>query len=441
MGRRPKEQKIKKKIKRLKLKKFVSAPDGMPDILPKENILHRKIIKVTREISDYYGFNMIDLPIMERAEVFNYSIGEKTDFVKNKIINFKVGNSSISLRPDFTPSIMRAYLENSMSSWGKPVKLSTFGPLFNQESLKSGRRQQIWQSNFAIIGEDDPIYDALTIQVMKDFLSDLRIKNLSIEVNTVGCDNCHLVWKSKFKEYFSSKKSKMCNKCRQHHQINPFQIFGCLSEKCQEILDGSPKMMDYLCLSCRKHFMSLLEYLESAEIQFTVNHKLTKSFDYNTRTIFEIRGSNENLVLANGGRYDYLSETLGGRSTQGVGCLADIDRLSEVLKKQQHSHLLETKNKIFLVLLGDLAKKKGLFTLEILRKSGILVAEAFGKESLKAQFIQAEKMGILIIVILGQKEAADGTAIIRDLKSGAQEIVALDKLTEELKRKFKNVII
>lgn len=439
MGRRPKEPVVKRKIKRPKLKKFVSGPAGMPDVLSSEIFFRRKVIKVVQEVADYYGFNRIELPVIEKTEIFSYGIGQGTDIVKEKIIDFKTPEGQLALRPDFTPAMMRSYIENKMSAWGKPVKLFTCGPLFRREKPESEKDNQFWQCNFEVIGDNDPIYDALSIQVLRNALFDLKINNLSVEVNTVGCDGCRMSWLTKFKEDLSSKKQKMCKDCKKKYKVNPLWVLECQNEECQEITQDAPKMIDYLCASCRRHFMALLEYLESAEIPFNINNRLVKSLDYYTRTIFQIKEVDKDISLAEGGRYDYLADTLGSRSTSGVGGAINIDKLSEILESKDKKGLEQKKNKVFLVLLGDLAKKKGLSVLESLRKSGVSIAESFGRGSLNDQFKQAEKQGILLMIIIGQKEAVDGTAILRDIKSGAQETIVLENLTKELKKKLKSI--
>lgn len=440
MGRRPKNL-IVKKVRRQKLKKILQAPKGMPDILPEEDVYRRKIFKTVQELADYYGFGRIGTPLLEESQVFLHGTGPTSEIVQKQMFNLKTpGGDKLSLRPEFTPNIIRSYLENGMFNLSKPVKLFSYGPLFRYEQPQRGRYRQFWQYDFEIIGDGDPIYDALTIQIFYNSFVNLKIKDLLIEVNTIGCDNCRPIWHKQLKNYFHSKLKKLCPDCQRRYKINPLRILDCKNETCQPFKEKAPKILDYLCRECHNHFKSLLEYLEELKLPYNINNSLVRGLDYYTKTVFEIRETKDNLALCGGGRYDYLAEVLGGKSTPAVGGAAGVERLVEILKAKQPNAEPAFKPKVFLIIIGDLAKKRGLSVLEMLRKANIPTAESFGRDSIKAQLRQADRMGTPFALILGQKEALDDTIIIKDMKAGMQEVINLEKVSVELEKRFKNFL-
>jgi len=437
MGRRPKDF-FKNKIKRPKMKTILQAPKGMPDILPDENLLRRKIFKVVEELANFYGFGQIETPILEETKLFLHGTGSTSDIVQKQMFILKTrGKDLLSLRPEFTPNIIRAYLENGMYNWSKPVKLFSWGPVFRYEQPQRGRYRQFWQCNFEILGSDDAIYDVLIIQLFYNLFSELKIKNLIVEINTIGCDNCRPVWQKNLKNYFRSKRKFLCSDCKLRLKLNPLRILDCKNESCQLFKNEAPKMIDYLCAGCRNHFKQVLEYLEFLGLSYNINHYLVRGLDYYTKTVFEIRTVEDDLALCGGGRYDYLIEMLGGKATAAVGGAAGIERIVEILKKVQKFEPFG-KTKVFLIAIGELAKQRALKYMEILRKSHIPTAESFAHESLKAQLRQADKLEAPYVIIIGQKEALDNTVILRDMKASVQEIIDSEKIVNELKKRFKN---
>lgn len=441
MGRRPKEP-PKPKVKRIKLKSPLQAPKGMVDILPEENLYRRKISKIVQEVADFYGFGTIETPILEETTLFLHGSGPTSEIVQKQMYNLRTrGGDQLSLRPEYTPNIIRAYLENGLFNWPKPVKLFSWGPVFRYEQPQRGRYRQFWQFNFEILGEGDAIYDAMIIQIFYNIFNDLKIKDLIIEINTLGCDNCRPFWVKELKNYFRARRKHLCSDCQRRLKLNPLRILDCKNENCQVFKEKAPKMINYLCIQCRNHFKQVMEYLEEISLPYEINHHLVRGLDYYNRTVFEIRETQDNLALASGGRYDYLVEMLGGKSTPGVGGAGGVERLVELMKKRGLPPEKLAEPKILLALIGEPAKRKGLKLLETLRKAKINVAESFGRESLKAQMRYADKLKVSFVLIIGQKEAFDDTVIIRDMNSGLQEVVRLERIVEELKKRLKNAIV
>jgi histidyl-tRNA synthetase len=443
MGRKPKILEPKRKVRRKKLKKNLLSLEGLFDILPDDMVYLKKIDSVIRNIANYYDFREIRLPIIENSSVFDYSFGKNSSILKNEIYKFKMFGEELSLRPDFVSGIVRSYIQNKIN-WGFPVKIFTEGPIFRHKLKKEKKHIQSWQYSFNILGDNNPIYDSLIIQALYNCLTDLKINDLILEVNANGCDTCRPNWNIIIGRYFSSKQKRTCSNCKKLPKNEVYKILCCENGDCKEISEQAPKILDNLCSNCCKHFMVVMEYLESIQLPFNISNRLISPFEYYNQTLFRIIDSKKGLCLAEGGRHNHLIEVLGGKSKSGMSGSLNIDEILRIMKSKDNSKKkkdipLIDKNRVFLVLLGELAKKKGLILLESLRKSGISVSESFGNDSLKNQILQAENRDIPLLVIIGQKEIADNTAIVKDRKMGFQEIIPFEKLSENLKKRIKSV--
>jgi len=316
------------------------------------------------------------------------------------------------------------------------VKLWHFGPFFRYERPQAERYRQFWQFGFEVFGEQSPVIDAQIIQIFYNILKELKLKNLVVEVNSIGDSNCRSYYKKLLANYFKSRESSLCVDCRKRLRENVLRIFDCKEEKCQPIKTDAPQILDHLCEECHSHFKEVLEFLEEIELPYNLNPYLVRGLDYYTKTVFEIFFKNNNS-LAGGGRYDKLVKFLGGRETPACGAAAGIERIIGLMKSQEVKLPKESETQVFLAQLGSLAKRRSLKLLETFRKARIRVAESFGRDSLKAQLNRADKIGAKYTLILGQKEALDGVIIIRDMQSGKQDIVKLDRAVGEMKKKLK----
>jgi len=412
-------------------------PNGMHDILPKDQKYYQRIYDVVSDIADFYGFGRIETPILEETELFSKGVGLTTDIVKKEMYTLKTkGGDSLALRPEGTTSIVRAFIENGMQNLPQPVKLWHFGPFFRYERPQAERYRQFWQFGFEVFGEQSPVIDAQIIQIFYNILKELKLKNLVVEVNSIGDSNCRSYYKKLLANYFKSRESSLCVDCRKRLRENVLRIFDCKEEKCQPIKTDAPQILDHLCEECHSHFKEVLEFLEEIELPYNLNPYLVRGLDYYTKTVFEIFFKNNNS-LAGGGRYDKLVKFLGGRETPACGAAAGIERIIGLMKSQEVKLPKESETQVFLAQLGSLAKRRSLKLLETFRKARIRVAESFGRDSLKAQLNRADKIGAKYTLILGQKEALDGVIIIRDMQSGKQDIVKLDRAVGEMKKKLK----
>ncbi len=435
-----------------KRKGLFKSPKGMHDILPYDQFWWEKARKGVKDIADSYNFLRIDTTFLEDQALFERSLGATSDVVEKQMFSIKTkGDDVLVLRPEGTASIARAYIEHGLSSISQPVKLYYIGPMFRYEQPQAGRFRQFYQAGFEIVGGDeDAVYDAQIILACYRFLESLKIKGLTVKLNTIGCRNCRPAYRKKLVDYYNgrvdniNREKLLCGDCKRRITVNPLRLLDCKQESCQELKKDAPTFFNGLCAYCKAHFKGVLEYVEELKIPYIVDNYLVRGLDYYNRTVFEIFLENPvvgetkfDFALAGGGRYDYLIEMLGGRDTAGVGGAIGLDRVVEFMKANNLGVNVKFKQKIFLIHMGDLSKKKSLALIESLRSEGIDVAESLGKESLKAQLRLADKTGALLALIFGQKEALEDSIIIRDLQTGAQETVPLHRLASVIKHRLK----
>ena len=418
------------------------SPTGMHDILPEEQKYFQKIYNVCENAANFYGFNKIDTPIVEEAELFSRGVGLATDIVSKQMYSFRTrGGDYFTLRPEGTASIVRSYIEQGMINLPQPVKLWYFGPFFRYEKPQAGRYRQFWQFGFEILGEESPVIDAQTIQIFYNILKELKFKTLIIEINSIGDSQCRPYYKKLLVSYFRSRESALCVDCRRRLRENPLRILDCKEEKCQRIISQAPQMIGHLCEACHRHLKEVLEFLDETELPYHLNPHLVRGLDYYTKTVFEIyEDSEEGKIqgaLSAGGRYDNLVKILGGKDTPACGGAGGIERIINLIKSKKIRFPQPLLPEIYLAQLGSLAKRKSLRLLEDFRQAKIPVAESLGRDSLKAQLKMADKIGVKYTLILGQQEALEGKIIIRDMETGRQETVKLDRVVNEMTKRLK----
>lgn len=414
---------------------------GMRDILPDEQPYWERVRKSLSAASSEYGFQRIDLPTVEFAHLYLRTIGEGTDILDKEIYLFNTrGGDRVALRPEMTAGLCRAYIEHGMGVLPKPIKLFTMGPVFRYDRPQEGRYREHWQANFDMFGENDPILDAQTIQLAYRVVQQLGLKNIEFQVNSIGTAESRRDYEKALVRYLEAQKSKLCQNCRERLVSNPMRILDCKEDKCIQLTAHAPQSIDYLDQESRDHFKRLLEYLDELELPYVINTRLVRGLDYYTNTVFEIRSTDadgKNYSLGGGGRYNRLIEALGGEPTPAIGFGLGLDRIVLEMKRTQVKPYQEPRPRVFLAQLGDMAKKKSLRLFAALEKNGILIAESFGRGSLKSQMRVANRLGVEVTVIIGQKEALDETAIVKDMVSGTQETVTQEKLVDAVKKILK----
>ena len=431
----------------VKKSKF-QTPSGMHDILPESQEYFQKFYAVAKDVAEFYGFQRIDTPIVEDAELYERGTGVATDIVEKQMYLLKTrGGDTLALRPEFTPGIARAYLQHGMINLPQPVKLYTSGQLFRYEHSQAGRFRQFHQFDAEVFGETSPAVDAQIIQMFTVILNELKIKHILVEINSVGDSQCRPYYKKLLVNFLRSRQQQLCVDCRRRLRENPLRTLDCKEEKCQRVRQQAPQILDHLCEECKKHFRQVLEFLDEADIPYHLDPYLVRGLDYYTKTVFEIfserqikqqEGDQEVITrnaLVGGGRYDTLVKLYGNKDVPAVGAAAGTERIVSFLREQEPA--LPKNPKVFLAQLGDLAKKKSLKLLEEFRKAKIQIAESLGRDSLKVQMARADKLGVQFTLILGQREALDNTIVIRRMDTGIQETVKFDKTIEEIKKRLK----
>lgn len=415
---------------------------GMRDILPDEQPYWERVRRSISSAAQEYGYSRIEVPMVEYLHLFVRSIKEGTDIIDKELYSFTTrGGDRVALRPEFTAGIARAYIQHGMSVLPKPIKLFSMGPVFRYDRPQEGRYRELWQGNFDVYGEDDPILDAQVIQLAYRVVRELGLKDIEFQVNSIGVPESRKRYEKALVRYLESQKHKLCQNCRERLSTNPMRILDCKEDKCIQLTSQAPQALDFLDDESRAHFKSLLEYLDELELPYSINPRLVRGLDYYTRTVFEIWSSDregKKYALGGGGRYDNLIQELGGEPTPAIGFGLGLDRIVLEMKRVHAKPHEPVRPRVFLAQLGDLAKKKSLRLFSDLEKNGILVAESFGRGSLKAQLRVASRLGVEVTIILGQKEALDETAIVKDMISGTQETVRQDKLTDAVKKILKS---
>ena len=438
-----------KKIKEVKGKEpfVLQSIRGMRDILPEDQPYWEQVRRVTERLARDYGYLRIDTPLVEFTNLFARGVGEGTDIVEKEMYSFVTkGNDKVSLRPEITAGIARAYIQHGMNVWPKPIKLFSTGPAYRYERPQEGRYREFFQVNFDVFGEQDAILDAQVIQVATRVVQCLGIKSVQIQVNSIGCQSCRKEYRELLVSYLESKKQKLCQDCKRRMETNPLRVLDCKEDKCSQVAVLAPQSVDHLCEDCRVHFKNLLEYLDELELPYVINPQLVRGLDYYSKTVFEIWSGEEEgrkSALGGGGRYDGLIKMLGGEATPAIGFGLGMERLIAEMKRVQAKPFRVAKPRVYLAQLGELAKKKSLKLFSEMEKCGILAAESFNRGSLKSQLRVADKLGVEFTLILGQKEALDGTVIIKNMVSGVQETVTMDKVVDMIKKKLKtdNVVV
>lgn len=407
------------------------APRGTSDILPREQAYWRYIEQKAVNVCQVYGYERIDVPAFEDAELFNRGVGEGTDIVEKEMYTFEDrGGNKIALIPEGTASICRAYVEHGMHNLPQPVKLYYIASIFRYERPQAGRYRQHHQFGCEALGDNDPYLDAEVIDMAWQFYRSLNLRHLSLQLNSIGCKKCRPSYLAILKDYYASHTRNLCSDCKTRLAKNPLRLLDCKKPQCQPIANRASRSIDHLCQQCDEHFNRLKRYLNLLGIPFEENHRLVRGFDYYTRTVFEVLPEAEGgqSSIGGGGRYDDLIEELGGKPTPAIGFAAGIERIILNLKKQGVSIPPLPRPPVFTAFVGEEARDEAIKLAATLRKNGIGVIEAIGNKSLKAQLRQANTLGAHYTVIIGEKEMRTSTVILRDMTTAQQKTIPLAEL-------------
>lgn len=426
-----------------KKERSIQAPKGMQDILPEDQKYWRYILKKAENLLEFYGFERIETPVLESTDLFLRAVGESTDIVQKEMYTLRTkGGDSLTLRPEGTAAVMRAYLENGMNVRPHPVKLYYISPMFRHDQPQKGRYRQFFQLGIETIGDSSEAVDAELIFLAYKFIESLGLKGYNVHINSIGDQSCRPAYLKALKDYYKNRLKKSCANCKVRFKENILRLLDCKEEACQELSKDAPQFVDFLDEDCHAHLKHVLEFLEEAKVPYILNPHLVRGLDYYTRTVFEILPE-ENIgaqsTMAAGGRYDKLIELLGGSKTPSSGWALGIERIILELKEKNVSvPEIKSKPKVFLVQLGEAAKRKSILLFESFRKAGIDAKSSLGRDSIKSQLRIANRLGVKFALIFGQKEALDETIILREMDTGIQETVPLEKIVDEVKKRLKS---
>lgn len=412
------------------------APRGTQDILPADRPYWRYVTEQMHAVAALFGLQQIDTPIFEEAELFVRGVGAGTDIVDKEMYSFQdKGGDDLTLRPEFTAGLMRAYIEHGMHVLPQPVKLYSIGPIFRYERPQAGRYRQHHQFNIEMLGELDPAVDLEVMSVAWTLLTRLGYRGLSFQLNSTGCPACRPAYRQALITYFGAYQDRLNAVDLRRLSINPLRLLDSKEEAAQALLDEAPHSSDTLCSECATHLATLRGYLDALEMPHTVNFRLVRGLDYYTKTVFEVwaQGIGAQAAVCGGGRYDKLIEMLGGPPTPGIGFGMGIERVILSLKQQGIQPPPLPAPRVQVSPLGEAARVPALRLVRTLRDAGIGALLAFGSRSLKSQLKSADKADVAYTLILGDQELATGALIARDMRSHAQEPVALDGVVEWLR--------
>jgi histidyl-tRNA synthetase len=417
--------------------KSYQAARGTTDILPAEQPYWRYVEKAIDEITGLYGYQRIDTPVFEDTSLFRRGTGEYTDIVQKEMYTFDDrGGNSLTLKPEGTPAVCRAYIQHGMGNLPQPVRLYYISPIFRYDRPQAGRYRQHYQFGCEAIGDGDPALDAEVIDMAWQLFRSMGLENLSLQLNSIGCKQCRPDYLNALREYYAGYAGRLCEDCRNRLEKNPLRLLDCKQASCQGIADNAPKNTSYLCPECRGHFVKVQKYLGLLDIPFSLNHRLVRGLDYYTRTVFEIQPEEEGgqSTIGGGGRYDDLIEELGGKPTPATGFATGIERIIINIKKRGTPMPPSPGLKVLVSYTGDEAREAGIKLAADLRQSGISAVTAPGGKSLKAQLRQANGLGVRYTVIIGEDELKAGAATLREMATARQETVPFADLAERLKR-------
>lgn len=408
----------------------IKAPRGVRDILPDESWKWAHVLAVARKTAEDFGFEEIHLPIFEHTELFCRGIGDTTDVVEKEMYTFSDrGERSLTLRPEATASMVRAYLEHNLQHGAQPAKLWCAGPMFRYERPQKGRYRQFWQLDIEAIGAADALVDVETIALSLEFYRRLGLSGLEVVVNSVGCPRCRPVYRQTLQTYLGDRLTQLCGTCQGRFGRNPLRILDCKNPECKALTEEAPDIRDSLCPECREHFALVLAALSAQHARVTLDKRLVRGLDYYTKTAYEVLSGDlgaQNAVCG-GGRYDNLAEAIGGPSVPGVGFAAGLDRVVLTMEQQGCSFGERPCPQVF-VLCEASTRVEGAALLAALRKAGVAADMDYSGKGFKAQMKAASSRGARVVCIFGGDEAAKQLVALKDLRTGIQESVPLDDL-------------
>lgn len=402
---------------------------GTEDVLPKDSYRWQFVEDVMRKESAAYGFKEIRTPVFEHTELFARGVGQTTDVVQKEMYTFDTkGGESVTLRPEGTAGAARAVIEHGLVNDSLPIKASYFVSCYRYEKPQAGRLREFHQFGLECYGTQSPVADAELICAAQSIFDRLGIKQLRLEINSIGCPTCRAEYHKALKEYFYGYKDELCDTCNSRLEKNPMRILDCKSPVCSKIAGGAPKITDYLCDECKEHFASVQKYLDAAGVEYTVNPTIVRGLDYYTKTVFEFVADfiGAQGTVCGGGRYDGLIEELGGKHLPSLGFAMGIERLLMLMDKQGIEIPQPSTCDLYVAVMGESASLKSFEIIKAVRSCGLIAETDIVGRGLRAQMKYADKIGAKFSMVLGDNEIEQGKAVIKNMSSGEQTEIVLD---------------
>ena len=419
---------------------LTKAPRGTKDITPKDAYKWNYVENKFREICSLFGYEEMRTPVFEHTELFKRSVGDTTDIVQKEMYSFTdKGGRDITLKPEGTAGVVRAFIENKLYADTQPTKLFYITPCFRYERPQAGRQRQFHQFGIEALGSDKPSLDAEVIALAVQFFTEVGLKDLAVSINSVGCPTCRAEYNARLKEYLDAKSDVLCETCLERKDKNPMRVIDCKNPTCKENLNDIPFMVDHICDDCKDHFEKLQTYLKEMDINFVVDKTIVRGLDYYKKTAFEIISNDigSQSTVCGGGRYDGLVEQLGGpKGVSGIGFALGAERLLLTMENNNIEIDNPYATDIFIVTIGDEAKTKSFKLLKDLRYNHISADSDHLDRSVKAQFKYSDKINAKFTIVIGEDELANDSATLKNMQTSEQITVKLSELVGELKNRL-----
>ncbi|MBQ4153165.1 MAG: histidine--tRNA ligase [Oscillospiraceae bacterium] len=420
----------------------IKSLKGFQDVLPSDSYKWQFVENLTRETAELFGFREIRFPTVEYTGLFNRSVGDTTDVVQKEMYTFMdKGNRSVTLRPEGTAGTVRAVMQNGMLNDALPLRLSYITSCFRNENPQAGRLREFHQFGIEMFGAQSPSADAEVIGVAHEIFERLGLKNITLEINSIGCPECRKHYHQALKDYFAARKEELCGTCLERLEKNPLRILDCKSPICKEIAKDAPLGLDYLCDECKEHFEGVKQRLNLMGIEYRVNPRIVRGLDYYTKTVFEFVSNDlgAQSTVCGGGRYDGLIETMGGNPTPGLGFGMGLERLLLIMEAQKIEIPQPTACQLYLGSMGEAASLKALELVTALRRDGYYAECDTMNRSVKAQMKYANKIGAKLSAILGDSELESGKLNLKDMATGESMEVGFEELSDKIYEYWKQV--
>ena len=408
---------------------ITKAIKGTKDVLPSEVYKNQYIEATCLTVAENFGYKEMRTPVFEHTELFQRGVGDTTDVVQKEMYTFDdKGGRSITLRPEGTAGAARSFLENGLSNEALPQKICYLTSCYRYEKPQAGRLREFHQFGIECFGATSPLADAEMIALAKQIFDELGVKDLHLELNSIGCQTCRAEYHKALKEYFASRVDELCDTCRDRLDRNPMRILDCKSPVCSEIAKDAPVVLDYLCDECKEHFEKTKSYLDAMNIEYILNPQIVRGLDYYTKTVFEFVADSIGAqgTVCGGGRYDGLIEELGGQHTPSLGFAMGLERLQLVMEAQGCEFPEPSRPDLFIVAMGDKATLKAVEIAKDMRDEGYSVVYDLNGRSLRAQMKYADKINAKYNVVIGDNEVDTKSAVLKDMATGEQSDISLE---------------